>query len=113
MSKKIVRAIAEYAGDADDPPDPSCRLVFQGILEDDRLIRGEHFGKYVDQIGKYPFILQPPQGGSEGALDYGWEEKSEATNVFEKEVKSGSVFTVKDEDGGEWIYRFTSVVEIA
>lgn len=98
MSSTIVRIVAESAGGATD--DVAWKLILDAVLADSAIKKQMCFGFVSnDEDGptkRWPFILRPE--GGKWVMDYGADCKdpSQATNIFDREIRLGSYFTIWD-----------------
>jgi hypothetical protein len=110
MPRKKVRVTCKPT-QADDLPDSVIDIV---LNEDGTISKNAYFG-FTGRLNAefYPFILLP-----NGTIDFGHEvedlsERQLKTNMFDKQIRVGEVFTVFQEhpDAGD-VYRIAEISEL-
>ena len=111
-----VRIAAEHSGDSGDPQDKRWKLVFDAVMQGDKLKNQRCFGLAEEvednQVERWPCLIEPP-GKRSAHIDFGpfGEPRYEPINVFEKRIAVGELFT----RGGEhdvFTYRIISVTPL-
>ncbi|BBN90115.1 hypothetical protein [Azospira sp. I09] len=97
----VARITADYAGDPNVPADEKWKLVFDAVIESERVKQQHCFGVCTNleagSIKRWPFILRPAaKGSTEWIFDYGTDSgyPPEVTNITERDIRIGSYFTV-------------------
>lgn len=112
--RSTVRVIAEHAGDPHEPQDARWKLVFVGVIDQDRLVHQFCFGYSMEVdsniLQRWPFVLEPPRKEHSAALCFGPESKpqQEPTNVFDRDIRVGTLFT-RGQDAEGSTYRIIKV----
>lgn len=111
---KFVRIFATCRDDEEDIIIILCQLKSSNKI--DKKIEG--FG-YIEDWNdessiheKYPFILRYKKKKG-GIFNYGdWSTEHETTNIFDKIIKAGELFTRFNEDGDEFTYEIKNIINL-
>ncbi|MFA0251515.1 hypothetical protein AB4458_23970 [Vibrio sp. 10N.261.45.F1] len=88
--------------------DNNFKFFLLASLDDDKkIVPGQWFGYFDNEGYKYPFIMD-----INGGIFYDPESDLEVTNIINKHILSGEIFSFNINTDDECTYKITSVFEL-